>query len=387
VPAASPDGEPLTALAALIVEDSSYDVGLVVDALENAGYQPLHWRRVDDAAGMKTAPLEQTWDLVLSCHRIPAFGFLNALAVLRASGLEVPLIVVSGMLGKGTTTAAFRAGAADIVSNDRFDRLGPAVAGCLRHKGEERQGWETAEDEVRDSQERFQALVETLTDPSVLLSPLRDAEGEVVEFVYEYANDAACEASVLAREELVGSRMLGRLAQLAPAGLFDAYATVIESSQPLTLEGFTDSWSAVADRRFFDVWVLKAGELLVLTWREVTERDRTEEERDRLAAIEVPWRRRSAHSMLGWDRRSRRWLSWVSRRWRPILMGLCASVIVPPRSFSVVGRATYSGWPWGRCVSLTRTGRSRGRSSVGCSRWVVGAACWRFRTPTARRFA
>src|SRR5450755_3974275 len=108
VPAASPDGEPLTALAALIVEDSSYDVGLVVDALENAGYQPPHWRRVDDAAGMKTALVEQTWDLVLSCHRIPAFGFLNALAVFRASGLEVPLIVVSGMLGKGTTTAAFR---------------------------------------------------------------------------------------------------------------------------------------------------------------------------------------------------------------------------------------------------------------------------------------
>jgi PAS domain S-box-containing protein len=138
------------------------------------------------------------------------------------------------------------------------------------------------EADVRESQQRFQALVETLIDPCVLLSPLRDQEGEVVEFVYAYANRSACEVSVLGREELVGSRMLGRVTQLAPAGLFDAYATVVQSSEPLTLEGFTDAWGPEADRRVFDVWAYKAGELLVLTWRDVTERDPTEPERDQL---------------------------------------------------------------------------------------------------------
>jgi PAS domain-containing protein len=72
---------------------------------------------------------------------------------------------------------------------------------------------------------RFRALVETLIDPSVLLRPLRDHDGEVVEFVYEYANPSACEASGLARGELVGSRMLSRVTQLALAGRRGAGAT------------------------------------------------------------------------------------------------------------------------------------------------------------------
>jgi len=175
---------------------------------------------------------------------------------------------------------------AAFVSNDGFDRLGAAVAECLCHKGEERQRWEAAEADVHGSRERFQALVETLIDPSVLLRPLRDQDGEVVEFVYEYANRCACEASVLTRENLVGSRMLGRVTQLAPAGLFDAYATVVETSEPLTFKGFTDAWAPEADRRAFDVWARKAGELLVVTWREVTGRDRTEAQVEQLAATE-----------------------------------------------------------------------------------------------------
>jgi PAS domain S-box-containing protein len=108
-----------------------------------------------------------------------------------------------------------------------------------------------------------------------------------VDFVYEYANDAACEANVLAREELVGMRVLERVTQLAPVGLFDAYVTVFESGESLALDDFAQPSrrGGEPEQRCFDVRALKAGELLVLTWREVTERDRDEVERARLAAI------------------------------------------------------------------------------------------------------
>jgi PAS domain S-box-containing protein len=135
-------------------------------------------------------------------------------------------------------------------------------------------------------EECFDTSVGSLIDPFVLLRPLREG-GKIVDFVYEYTNDAACEANVLAREELVGTRMLERPTQLAPVGLFGAYVVVVETNDPLALDDYAQPNRRGGERarRFFDVRALTAGELLVLTWRDVTERDRAEAERAGLAAI------------------------------------------------------------------------------------------------------
>jgi DNA-binding NtrC family response regulator len=134
------DRGPAPGLAALIVEHSGYEVDLVVAALEDAGYRPLHWRRVEDSAGMKDALAEEIWDVLISEDGMPAFDSRDALAVLRDSAAEVPLVVVSGKVAEETALAALCAGAADFVGNDRLDRLGSAVATCLRHTGEEQNG-------------------------------------------------------------------------------------------------------------------------------------------------------------------------------------------------------------------------------------------------------
>ncbi len=134
--------------------------------------------------------------------------------------------------------------------------------------------------------EFFDVSVGSLIDPLVLLSPVRES-AEIVDFAYHYANDAACYANVLGREELVGTRMLERRTQLAPVGLFSAYAAVMQTGEPLVLDGVAQPTrrGGEPDQRFFDVRALKAGDLLVLTWRDVTDHDRAEAERIRLAAI------------------------------------------------------------------------------------------------------
>ena len=93
--------------------------------------------------------------------------------------------------------------------------------------------------------------------------------------------------NVLAPEELVGTRMLERLTQLAPVGLFDAYVKVMETDEPLELDDFAHPGrrGGEPEQRRFDLRALRAGELLVLTWRDVTERDRVEAEHARLATI------------------------------------------------------------------------------------------------------
>jgi len=127
-PAVCVTGAARGALAALIVDDSSYDVDCIVRALQKVGYLPIWWRQVVDADGMKTALEEEAWDVVVSENRMPAFDSFKALAVLDASGVTVPLIMFTGSICRETARAAFRAGAADLIIEDGFRELGRAVS-------------------------------------------------------------------------------------------------------------------------------------------------------------------------------------------------------------------------------------------------------------------
>jgi PAS domain S-box-containing protein len=175
-------------------------------------------------------------------------------------------VMESEDLSREGVASAVSGAAASSSANRQVDRLTAGLARC----------------EVR-----FRTSIETMIDPFVLLRPLRDEAGELVDFVYEYANDAACDSNVLEREELVATPVLRRETHLAPVGLFDAYAAVIETGEPLEVDDFAQPTRRGGElgQRFFDVRALKAGELLVVTWRDVTERERSEAERARLAAI------------------------------------------------------------------------------------------------------
>jgi CheY-like chemotaxis protein len=261
------------ALAALIVEDSSRDVEFIVRAFQKMGYLPVWWRQVADADGMKTALVEETWDVVVSEHRMPAFDSFRALAVLGASGVTVPLIMFTGSIPGELARAAFRAGVAELVIDDGFDELGRAVSRCLPRKDSGVP--DAAVQAMHESEEYFQSAIEMLIDPFVLLKPLRDQAGEILDFVYEYANHAAYDPDGRG-QDLVGMGVLERLTQLVPVVPFDACVTVVETGAPLAIDDFAqpNGGCASPSERFLDVRALKAGDALVLTWRDVTECER-----------------------------------------------------------------------------------------------------------------
>ncbi len=283
VPSAIGNGEPGPGPSALIVEDSADDAELVASALEDAGYGAVRWRRVEDAEEMKAALADESWDVVLCDHQLPAFDSFAALTVLGESGVDLPLVLVSGAIGEDTAVAAMRAGAADFVSKDHLGRLPAVVAGCLRHV-EERRARETAEGAIREGRERFQASVDTLIDPFALLRPLRDDTGRVVDFVYEYVNDAVCRTNLVGREELIGMPMLELGSELTPAGALDAFTNAFETGEPLALDDFTpgDPQPEGGRRRWFDLRAGKTGDLLVVTWRDVSARHHETRFRDLL---------------------------------------------------------------------------------------------------------
>ncbi|MEO6246757.1 MAG: response regulator [Opitutaceae bacterium] len=129
-------------LKILIVEDEPADAELLLRALRHAGYE-LNWRRVDSEEEFVVA-LTEAPELVLSDYQMPQFNGLRALELLRASGREIPFILVSGTIGEETAVAAMKQGAADYLLKDRLTRLGPAV--------------EQALDQARLRRERAEAL-------------------------------------------------------------------------------------------------------------------------------------------------------------------------------------------------------------------------------------
>ncbi len=115
-----------TPLSVLIVEDSASDAALVVRQLTRDGFEVAH-KRVEDAAQMRAALGERAWDIVLSDFNVPGFGAIPALTLLRELKLDIPFIVVSGVIGEEAAVALMKAGAHDCVMKDHLALLAPAV--------------------------------------------------------------------------------------------------------------------------------------------------------------------------------------------------------------------------------------------------------------------
>ena len=149
-------------LSALIVEDSASDAGLMVRQLERLGYK-VRYERVDNAVAMRAALATLAWEVVLSDYNVPGFGAMEALAVLRESGLEIPFIVVSGTINEADAVELMRAGAHDYLMKDNLNRLAPAIERELAD-AKTRLDRRQAQAALRDSEARFRAIADSASD-------------------------------------------------------------------------------------------------------------------------------------------------------------------------------------------------------------------------------
>jgi len=118
-------------LRVLHVEDSILDASSTERALAKAGYT-LYSERVATAAEMRAALAMQPWDVIISDYRLPQLDAPAALALLHASGCDIPFIVVSGAIGEELAVAIMKAGAQDYLLKNDLARLAPAVERELR---------------------------------------------------------------------------------------------------------------------------------------------------------------------------------------------------------------------------------------------------------------
>ena len=135
-----------TPLRVLILGDRPADAELALDELRRAGFEP-DWRRVETEPEY-LGQLDPALDLILADYGLPQLGAPRALQLLRARGLDIPFIVVSGEVGDEPAVESMKQGAADYLLKDRLARLGPAVTQALHAKRLRGARQRAAQDEV-----------------------------------------------------------------------------------------------------------------------------------------------------------------------------------------------------------------------------------------------
>ena len=109
----------------LIVEDSADDADLAMAELRRAGFDPK-WIRVESEPGF-LEEIKKRPDIILSDYSMPQFTGLRAAELLKASGLNIPFILISGTVGEDVAVEAMKHGATDYLLKDRITRLGSSI--------------------------------------------------------------------------------------------------------------------------------------------------------------------------------------------------------------------------------------------------------------------
>src|SRR5689334_3685105 len=137
------------------------DAELVEKQLRKAGIMYV-LQRVDSRDGFAQALDQFHPDLVLADYSLPDFDGLSAVKMARQSDPDLPIIVVSGMLGDEAAAGVVKAGANDYVLKDRLARLGSAVERAIEEAAQSR-ARKRAEAEIRTLNSERELRVATRT--------------------------------------------------------------------------------------------------------------------------------------------------------------------------------------------------------------------------------
>ncbi len=182
-------------LRVLLVEDRPEDAQLILRELRRAGFEPIG-ERVDTEPDFR-AEIDPAPDVILADYRLPLFDALAVLQLVKESGLDVPVIVVTGALGDEAAVECLKKGADDYLLKDRLARLGQAVTHVLAQK-QARDARKRAEDDLRESEVRKSAILETAVDAIVTINERGVVESfnPAAERLFGYLVDEAVGKSV-----------------------------------------------------------------------------------------------------------------------------------------------------------------------------------------------
>ena len=120
-----------------------------------------------------------------------------------------------------------------------------------------------------------------MLDALFVVSLVRGDRGEIVDFRYEYVNDAHCKLVGFDREQLLGHRIGELFPEYPGSERFAVYRRVAVTGEPCRTDDVhhEQAWAGTPlATRVVDSMIVSVGENLVVSARDVTERRRSEEE-------------------------------------------------------------------------------------------------------------
>jgi len=168
-------------LKILIIEDSEDDFSLLLREL-NKGIYEIENSLVVDAAGLKEA-LTNEWDLIISDFSLPGFTGKEALEICKGSGVDIPFIMVSGIVGEDIAVDMMKSGAKDYIMKGNLARLLPAIGRELED-AESRKYRKQVEEALRISEKLYHNLFDQASEGLILLTP----EWEITDVNHAFAD-------------------------------------------------------------------------------------------------------------------------------------------------------------------------------------------------------
>jgi PAS domain S-box-containing protein len=146
----------------LILDDNASDAELERRELRKSGLE-FAVRVAADRTAYLQALDEFVPDLILADYSLPGFDGLTALSVARQRFQDIPVVIVSGVIGEEAAVEALKAGATDYVLKNRLFRLGPVARRALL-EAEQRAETRRAEEALHASEALLRAVIDNSPD-------------------------------------------------------------------------------------------------------------------------------------------------------------------------------------------------------------------------------
>ncbi|MBK9738431.1 MAG: EAL domain-containing protein [Actinobacteria bacterium] len=131
---------------------------------------------------------------------------------------------------------------------------------------------------LEHSEERRRTAFDHLLDPLLVMEPVRDEAGEIIDFEYVEVNEAACLYNTMPYEQMIGARLLDLQPGNRDSGSFAEIVAVFETGVPLIVDNYPYEQELMGgERRYYDLRVARAADVLIYTWRDGTDRRLAEE--------------------------------------------------------------------------------------------------------------
>jgi hypothetical protein len=120
-------------LRILVLEDMEDDLEIIEYMLEKAGMH-FQTKRVDTKEQFVAALHTYNADVILSDHFLPTFNSLEALAITRQSGFQIPFILVTGAISEEFAVNTLKQGADDYILKSNLTRLPSAIINAMKQR-------------------------------------------------------------------------------------------------------------------------------------------------------------------------------------------------------------------------------------------------------------